>query len=225
MGAWDKNTPLGTAPLSEGDDRIRELKAALEEALSHEDSTFPGASPASSPIFIPGMKRGSTGARPIGDSLVTGRFYANTTLDIIERYNGASWDSVASNIETGSKALFYMVSAPTGWIAVAIDDKFLRVVTSAGTGGTTGGTVAASTSLAHTHAVDSHTHSISSDGAHTHTRAAGALLNAVALGSFSTTTDSQGIHAHTGTAGAATPGTDSKLGAFAFADIIIATKA
>ena len=61
--------------------------------------------------------------------------------------------------------VFYQSSAPTGWTAVAVNDKFLRVVTSGGTGGSTGGTVAASTSMAHTHTVDSHTHSIP---AHSH---------------------------------------------------------
>ena len=64
MGVWDKTTPLGSAPLSEGDDRIRELKTAIEEALSHENSTFPGATPGSTPIFIPGMMTGVTGLRP-----------------------------------------------------------------------------------------------------------------------------------------------------------------
>lgn len=74
--------------------------------------------------------------------------------------------SVAAVIPSGTKMSFYQASVPTGWTAVAVNDKFIRVVTSGTTGGTNGGTVAASTSLAHTHTVDSHTHTGPS---HTHT--------------------------------------------------------
>lgn len=221
MGNWDKTTPAGSGVHDQMGILVRELKNALEEALSHEDSTFPGATPGATPIFIPGVKRGTTAERPTGDSLVSGRFYANTTLGAVERYNGASWDRTALIIAPAVTAVFYQASAPTGWTSVAVNDKFLRVVTAGTTGGTTGGTVAASTSLAHTHAVASHTHSISSDGAHTHTLPAGGNGGGVA---GPRVTDSQGIHDHTGATGAATPGTDSKLGAFAFADIVIATK-
>ena len=167
-GVWDKTTPTGSDNAREGDDRIREAKNALEEALSHEDSTFPGASPSTSPIFIPGFLRNTTANRPTGDSLVSGRLFINTTLGIIERYNGSSWDSVSVNFASGTKMVFYQASAPTGWTAEAVNDKFLRVVSSGGTGGTTGGSGLAPSStitLAHSHTVDSHTHSTP---AHTH---------------------------------------------------------
>lgn len=94
MSVFNVNTPAGSDPISEGDDRIRELKLALQEALSHEDSIFPGATPLSTPIFIPGFLRGATGSRPTGDSLVSGRIYFNTTTNVIERYNGATWDTI-----------------------------------------------------------------------------------------------------------------------------------
>jgi len=168
MGVWDAATPAGSDPISEGDDRIRELKTALAEALSHEGSTFPGATPLSTPIFIPGMQRDTTANRPTGDSLVTARFYANTTLNVIERYNGSTWDAVATLLPSGTKMLFYQASPPTGWTAVAVNDKFLRVVTSGGTGGTTGGSglvPSGTITLAHTHTVNSHTHTGPS---HTH---------------------------------------------------------
>lgn len=114
----------------------------------------------------------------------------NTNFDDIETYinnrnsGAASWDvanATAATITTltvttltvtslnflpsGTKMPFYQASPPTGWTAVAVNDKFMRVVTSAGTGGTNGGSVAASTSLAHTHTVSSHTHDL---GNHTH---------------------------------------------------------
>jgi hypothetical protein len=162
MGVWNASTPLGSDNAREGDDRLREMKAALAEALSHEDSTFPGATPASTPIFIPGFLRGATGSRPTGDSLVSGRLYINTTLQIIERYNGASWDSVGNNFAAGTVMLFYQASAPTGWTAVALNDKFLRVVSAGGTGGSSGGSGLSPSStitLAHTHST-AHTHPI-----------------------------------------------------------------
>lgn len=94
MGVWDETTPAGSDNLRDGDDRIRELKVALGEALSHENSTFPGASPSTTPIFIPGFLRGGTADRPTGDSLVEGRLFINTDTNVIERYNGSSWDVV-----------------------------------------------------------------------------------------------------------------------------------
>lgn len=224
MGVWDKTTPVGLDQINGLGTRLRELKDALEEALSHEDSTFPGATPSSTPILIPGMKRGTTGNRPTGDSLVSGRFYANTTLNILERYNGSSWDSISANIPVGSKAMFYQASAPTGWTAVAVNDKFLRVVTTAGSGGTTGGTVAASSSLAHTHDTTAHTHSISADGSHNHTRASGSDHNTAALGARTNTTNTEADHDHGAATGSTSPTTDSKLGVLAYADVIIATK-
>lgn len=169
----------------------------------------------------------------------------------------------------GTKMVFYQAAAPTGWTAEAVNDKFLRVVTSGGTGGTTGGSVAASTSLAHTHTVSSHSHSITaasdhthSTPAHTHTlvngstsgiagssqtdipihvASAGGAMNASSWGGGGThtlrqvsattntgegsgTSGSSGSHDHNGSTGSATPGTDSQLGAFAYADVIIASK-
>lgn len=63
------------------------------------------------------------------------------------------YDSIASMIEdlipSGTKMVFYQTFAPTGWTAVAVNDYFLRVVTSGGTGGSIGGSW---DTLSHTHA-------------------------------------------------------------------------
>lgn len=154
---------------------------------------------------------------------------------------------------SGTKAIFYQASAPTGWTAEAVNDMFLRVVTAGGTGGTTGGTgltPSSTITLAHTHTVAAHTHTgpshthtftSGSDGSHSHTlNVAGGAANAT-FGSNSSvtnahtfTTDSQGSHTHTGTTdaggtgstGSSSPATDSQLSntAFQYADVIIAAK-
>lgn len=241
MGNWDITTPLGTDFISAGDDQIRNDKTAIQEALrggaaEGTEAVFPGAAPTTDPIFRYRGLKGTTGARP-----AFGQYglYANTTLNTLQRDSGSAWEDVATLIPSGTKMVFYQASAPTGWTAVAVNDKFLRVVTAGGTGGTTGGTVAASTSLAHTHTVASHTHTesahthtISSDGAHTHTLVGGAQITSGSGETWSATTTSNGAHTHTGatgsggsgSTGAATPATDSQLGIFAYADIVIATK-
>lgn len=52
----------------------------------------------------------------------------------------ATWQDV---IPTGTKMMFYQAAAPLGWTADAVNDRFLRVVNSGGSGGTTGGSWAA----------------------------------------------------------------------------------
>lgn len=241
MGVWNPATPLGTDPKSQGDDRMREEKAAIQEALrggaaEGTEAIFPGAAPLTAPVFRYRGLIGTTGARP---AATEGGLYANTTLNTIQRANSSAWVDIATLIPSGTKMVFYQASPPTGWTAVAANDKFLRVVTSGGTGGTNGGTVAASTSLAHTHTVDSHTHTgpshthsladdsttSNADGGTAIVKSGGRLWTqgggASAVTPFAShTTDASG----TGNTGAATPGTDSQLGAFAYSDVIIATK-
>lgn len=84
-----------------------------------------------------------------------------------------------SVIPSGTQMLFYQASAPTGWTAVSVSNRFLRVVATGGTGGTTGGSglIPSDTiTLAHSHTVNSHTHDISTHAHlmknHTHTSAA-----------------------------------------------------
>ena len=163
-------------------------------------------------------------------------------------------------IPSGTKMMFYQASAPVGWTAVAVNDKFLRVVTTGGTGGSTGGTVAASTSLAHTHTLahthdmQNHTHTLS----HTHVMATDSTpngttttsgvgyitadgptsdLRSIGLGGGSTpvtivkaTTADASSSTTTGpsnnTSNSASSETTSSVfaGAFAYADVIVASK-
>ncbi len=252
MGNFDVTTPAGSDLLSLGDDKIREFKTAVREALragevagddiEGVEAIFPGSSPSTAPVYRYRGLKGTTASRPAAGQY---GFYYDTTRNVLQRDNGTGWDDIGQNIiPSGTKMVFYQASAPVNWTAVAVNDKFLRVVTSGGTGGSTGGTVAASTSLAHTHTVashthtgPSHTHTISSDGTHSHSVSlnyAGSDDH-LALGAswdYVGTTSSAGDHSHggatgsggTGNTGAATPATDSQLGAFAYADVIVASK-
>lgn len=261
--SWDTSVPASSDFISLGDDVIRTLKTDLQTALrgnatDGDEAKFPGSDTAN-PIYRYRGLKGNTGSRP-----TSGQYglYINTTLNTLQRDNGSSWEDVATLIPSGTKMPFYQATVPTGWTAVAVNDKFLRVVTSGTTGGTTGGTVAASTSLSHSHTVNSHTHDL---GNHTHSTPAQDLdyttqnqstvdfggadtanrlvsenssgsnkiayrasINAVA-GSTIRIHTNQTIAGTSGapssnTSGSATPGTDSQLGVFAYADFVIGTK-
>ncbi len=233
MGNFDVTTPLGTDFISLGDDNIRELKTAVREALrggvaEGTEAVFPGSAPSTAPVYRYRGLKGTTGARPTAGQY---GLYFNETLNSIQRDNGSSWVDVGTHIPAGTKMVFYQASPPTGWTAVAVNDKFLRVVTSGGTGGTTGGSVAASTSLAHTHTVASHTHDLAN---HTHTvpfggwtgatnSAAGTIKISGGSETHATADNTSGVPS-SNTSGATSPSTDSQLGAFAYADVVIATK-
>ncbi|MBI4397419.1 MAG: hypothetical protein HY548_10005, partial [Elusimicrobia bacterium] len=227
---WDVTSPAGTEAISNGDDRIRELKTDIQTSLRGNaaegtEAIFPGSDTAN-PVFRYRGLSGTTAARPAAGQY---GLYRNTTLNTLQRDNGTTWDDIATLIPSGTKMVFYQASAPTGWTAVAANDKFLRVVTAGGSGGSTGGTVAASTSLAHSHTVDghthdmgnhthpgpSHTHSIGSGGAHTHTLEGAQYASSArfiydpADGTNVATTDSQGAHDHGGATGAEGTGNTS----------------
>jgi hypothetical protein len=183
MGVWSTTTPAGSDLLSQGDDNIRASKSAIQEALragavagdniEGVEAIFPGASPSTAPVYRYRGLKDTTANRPTAGQY--GLFF-DTTRNVLQRDNGTSWDDVGAVIPSGTKMVFYQASAPVGWTAVALNDKFLRVVTAGGTGGSTGGTMAASTSLTHTHTL-AHTHDLSnhthSTPVHTHTLSLG----------------------------------------------------
>lgn len=167
MSVFDVATPSGTDPASQGDDRIRELKTALQDALRGEDTEgneaiFPGSAPSTAPVFRYRGLRGGTGTRPASGQY--GLFF-DTTRQVLQRDNGSSWDDIGTVIPAGTVMVFYQAAAPTGWTKVVTqNDRALRVVS--GTGGGTGGATGLSTGI--THVVSAHTHSIP-DQSHFHT--------------------------------------------------------
>ncbi len=63
------------------------------------------------------------------------------TASFIEYYNGSAWVSASSgSVPSGSKMLFIQDTVPTGWtLDVSANDKVIRVVNVAASGGVTGG--------------------------------------------------------------------------------------
>lgn len=164
---WDTTLPLGSEAISNGDNRIRELKTDLQTALrgNASDGTeakFPGSDTAS-PVFRYRGLKGITGDRPSAGQY---GLYFDTTRSVLQRDNGSSWDDIGTAIPSGTVMVFFQASAPTGWTkSTAHDGKALRVVS--GTGGGSGGSTdpGSTVTLAHTHTVASHTHTGPS---HTH---------------------------------------------------------
>lgn len=233
---WDITTPVGTEAVGQGDDRIREMKSDVQDALRGQDTSgveaiFPGADTASPVYRYRGLK-GSTAARPASGDY---GLYMNETLNTIQRDNGSSWVDVATLIPATTVMLFCQAAAPVGWTKlVTQNDKALRVV-SGGTGGSAGGTNALSTAA--------HTHTIASGGAHTHVLAsagttpslnytAGSIIGSTTDGTElrtlnagggetitrrTPTSDSQGAHDHGAVTGSGTLD-------LAYVDIILASK-
>ncbi len=99
MGVWDTATPAGSDPISAGDDRIRELKTAIQESLRGGttdglEAVFPGAAPTTAPVFHYRGLKGSTGSRP---AATEAGLYFNTTTGTLQRADGSVWLDLTEN--------------------------------------------------------------------------------------------------------------------------------
>lgn len=93
-GVWDTTTPLGSEPKSLGDDRIREMKVAIQEALQ-TGGVFPGSDPSTTPRFYPSISTGTTGLRPTGNNAPAGRLYLNISSGTLEMSQGSgNWNAM-----------------------------------------------------------------------------------------------------------------------------------
>lgn len=215
---WDITTPLGTEAVSNGDDRIRELKEDVQTALRGDDADgveakFPGSDTAN-PVFRYRGLKGTTGARPAAGQY---GLYFDQTRNALQRDNGSSWDDIATVIPVGTATVFYQAAAPIGWTKIVTqDDKALRVVS--GTGGSSGGTLPMSGGVSHSHTVTSHTHTFS---ATTSTPSATTTADAGVNAAIPLST-----HTHTvsGTSGAAAPTTDTQAPVLAYIDVLLCSK-
>lgn len=139
------------------------------DAHTHDGSANNGPT-----IGATGITNGAIVTDKIGDAQITTPKIAdsNVTTAKIADSNVTTSKIADANITLGKLAadakfasgtviLFYQSAAPTGWTKLTSqNDKVLRVVS--GTGGGSGGSHATSTAitLAHTHTVNSHTHSV-----------------------------------------------------------------
>ena len=99
MGVWNTATPAGSDPRSQGDDRIRELKTAIQESLRGGttdglEAVFPGAAPTTAPVFHYRGLKGTTAARP---AALEGGLYFNTTTGTLQRADGSAWLDLTEN--------------------------------------------------------------------------------------------------------------------------------
>lgn len=99
MSVWDITTPSGSDPANQGDDRLRELKAAVQESLRGGttdglEAVFPGAAPTTAPVFHYRGLKGTTAARP---AATEGGLYFNTTTGTLQRADGSVWLDLTEN--------------------------------------------------------------------------------------------------------------------------------
>lgn len=151
-----------------------------------------------------------------------------------------------SYLPAGTVSIFYQAAAPTGWTQLTTqNDKALRVVS--GSGGVSGGTHVLSTSLSHSHTVNSHTHDLSNhrhispvanDGSNRPSTAfssgwpepSSSVASSYVSATTSATTTGTNNFLKTSvpdnnTSGATSPGTNTQFsGSLAYIDVIICSK-
>lgn len=109
MGNFDVTTPAGSDLLSQGDDKIREFKLAMREALragavagddiEGVEAIFPGSSPSTAPVYRYRGLKGTTAERPTAGQY---GFYYDTDRKVLQRDNGTSWEDVGQVVADGS---------------------------------------------------------------------------------------------------------------------------
>lgn len=103
MGNFDVTTPAGSDLLSQGDDKIREFKLAMREALragevagddiEGVEAIFPGSAPSTTPVYRYRGLKGTTAERPTAGQY---GLYLDSTRGVMQRDNGVGWDDVFS---------------------------------------------------------------------------------------------------------------------------------
>lgn len=109
MGNFDVTTPAGSDLLSQGDDKIREFKLAMREALragevagddiEGVEAIFPGASPSTAPVYRYRGLKGTTAERPTAGQY---GLYYDTDRKVLQRDNGTSWEDIGQMVVDGS---------------------------------------------------------------------------------------------------------------------------
>jgi hypothetical protein len=124
-------------------------------------------------------------------------------------------------IPSGTAMVFYQASAPTGWTAVSLNDRALRVVSAGGSGGSGGGSNAFSTVFAQT-TVGNHTLSTTEMPSHSHSyNSAVSAFNGVAVCGTAGATEAGD---NTGAAGSGGSHNHTITMSITYSDVIICTK-
>jgi len=113
---WDTTTPAGSDLLSQGDDKIRELKTDLQTALKANDATLgdEGIFPVSvsTPQYRYRGLKGTTAQRPTAGNY---GYYWNTTTGTLQRDNGTTWEDVGfPPTFTGNVSITGSITATAG---------------------------------------------------------------------------------------------------------------
>ena len=194
-----------------GDNHLRNLKKVLQ-------TTFPNIDAAVTPT--------PTELNYVGGVTSSIQTQLTTNANAITALQGSLEAAV------GTKMLFYSAAAPTGWASVALNDRMIRVVTTATTGGSTGGT----DSPILMNKVPSHTHSGTTgnqNANHTHSWTAYASNGSISGTSPGNHTDFTNAQGHTTSANSANHGhaftTSSQSGTVGnwtpkYADVTIGSK-
>jgi hypothetical protein len=211
-----------------------------------------GADPAAGVVKI------GTGTNPTAVSGLAATFDDTQNLTVKNNINanaGKLQENGIALIPAGTRMPFFQASVPAGWSAVAsTNDFFLHAVSNGGGGGTAAYTSPISGfNLQHSHNVSNHSHSISTDGSHTHNlteganRTGGGLAPTIFPNGFANdnritvlsggnnfggtecrgVTNSGGSHNHGSNTGNTAPGTDNQLSTayrFSYLDVVIGAK-
>lgn len=121
MANWDKTEPRGTEGIKFGAMRLRDAKAALDQALKEEHHLIDDEGTLKA---IHKMPYGS------GIDGHEGRWRYNPSTTRIERYSSEAWGGVTpAPIPFDTRMIFCQASAPTGWTQVSEpDDALLRII-------------------------------------------------------------------------------------------------
>jgi hypothetical protein len=127
-------------------------------------------------------------------------------------------------IPSGTAMVFYQASAPTGWTAVSLNDRALRVVSAGGSGGTGGGSNAFSTVFAQT-ATGSFTLSTNEMPSHSHgfTASVSSVQAGVVCGAI-VSVGNTATGSNTGGAGSGGSHNHTITMSITYSDVIICTK-
>lgn len=84
MATWDVTTPAGTEAKSLGDDRIREFKLDIQNALQNGTTLYFPGSDTANPRFIVTIATFTTNTRPTGNQAPRGRIIINVSSGTFE---------------------------------------------------------------------------------------------------------------------------------------------